>query len=120
MVIDNRPLTLKPDNDLVFSISCLLRRRSVMNAAEMARYFSIDVRTIREGLFQLAQTGQIEILRPVGCLTDSANNSSDFNEDYEYFRWKQESDRMYLWQTTLRRRPMLPLHRLFDLNRSIA
>ena len=121
MVIDNRPLPQTADNDLLFSISCLLKHRSVMNATGIASYFSMDVRAVRAGLFHLARSGQVEVLRPVGSQADAGDDDSlTFNSDDEYFRWKNETDRMYLWQHALWRRPSLPRHRIYDLQQSIA
>ncbi len=107
--------TTEDENSLLHSIRELLQRHAAMNAAQIADYFSMDIESVREGLLQLAQTPEVEILRPVGA---PPKEDGGWNDEGDYFRWRKKEDRQYLWQIALRHKPILSTGHLYDLTRA--
>ncbi len=117
MVTLNDPLPVRDNSSLLYSIRQLLQHRAAMNATQIAQYFSMDIEPVRQGLRQLAETPEVEVLRPIGT---PSKEPGDLHDECDYFRWRKKDDRQYLWQIALRHKPILPTCRLFELKRAPA
>lgn len=75
------------------AISNVLRDRRMSNVAQLAQILALENATVRAGLEYWVSRGQIEILRPY-------NGRRPFDDELDYYRWKQGSDRDFIWEQT--------------------
>lgn len=76
------------------AIGNVLRDRGISNVTHLVQTLAFEPATIREGLEYWVDRGLVEVMRPY-------NRSQSFDDELDYYRWKQSSDRDFLWQQTL-------------------
>jgi hypothetical protein len=76
------------------TIGSVLRDRMISNVAQLAQTLAFETATVREGLEYWVSHGMVEVLRPY-------NGRQPFDDELDYYRWKQSSDRDFLWEQTI-------------------
>jgi hypothetical protein len=76
------------------AIGDVLQSHEIGNVAQLAQTLAFDAATVREGLEYWVNCGMVEVMRPY-------NRHRLFDDELDYYRWKQSSDRDFLWEQTV-------------------
>jgi len=76
------------------AIGNALRNRTISNVIQLAQVLVFEPATVREGLEYWVSRGMVEVMRPY-------NRYQSFDDELDYYRWKQSSDRDFLWEQAI-------------------
>ncbi|MBU4199630.1 MAG: hypothetical protein KKE37_01875 [Verrucomicrobia bacterium] len=76
------------------AIKNVLQDQRISNVTHLAQCLSVDVAMVREGLVYWLNCGTVEVLHPY-------NHHPPFDDELDYYRWKQDNDQDFLWEQEL-------------------
>ena len=76
------------------AIGSVLRNQGISNVIQLAQTLAFDAATIREGLEYWASRGMVNVMRPF-------NRQQPFDDELDFYVWKKNSDRDFLWEQTI-------------------
>lgn len=76
------------------AIGSVLRDQGISNVARLAQMLVFEAATVREGLEYWVGRGLVEVMRPY-------SRRQPFDDELDYYRWKQSTDRDFLWEQTV-------------------
>jgi DNA-binding transcriptional MocR family regulator len=97
------------DPELTRRIAATLRQHKIISLRKLSRELGSDRNTVRDALHAWIQEGRVECLKPTG-FDEAVHRGSSRELDLIYYRWRQKSDRNYLWQRELAAPPPACMH----------